>query len=173
LLYALPLNELFKEQLDPFNLKKKLFVRVTSLLFTLFTISLAANIGSFAITLAQFKLISLGALPLNMALVPLASMIISIGFVSLIASCLHIPWIPTLLNDIAFFGIEIMERLINWSLHIPYFYIERSLKQPLSGMLALTLVFACFIALHATNKLYRKRYYAIPLGILSLLCLLT
>jgi len=85
LLYGLPLNESFYKYIEKrFNSDKRKYIlqNVLCWAFSLFSISLAANLISIPISLYYFQIFTPGAVLLNMFLVPLASLIIAMGFIS-------------------------------------------------------------------------------------------
>jgi len=109
LLYGLPLAERLNapsrktpplpSELIGWRLKALRATR-RSLLGT-FSISLAAFLGTSLLGVAYFEVLPLWGVLLNMIALPLASLAVVAGFVSLLLSLLHLPWLPELFNHAA------------------------------------------------------------------------
>lgn len=169
LLYGVPLNEIINTWINH-RFQKSYFILINGLrwLLNLIGISLAANIGSTFLSTLYFKIFSPGAVILSIVVIPLASITIVIGCISLLFGLIGLSIISRLLNPISEFIIKIMETPIFWSLKIPGFFLE-SLQTP-SLLLHISLISLLTILYlgHLFNKLQNPIFYSLPLTIITL-----
>ena len=153
LLYGLPLARFLKEHYafapDPFLSQEAITPWQRALrwgsrsLMDAFSITLSATLLSTPLVLGYFKLISPGAFLLNLVLIPLASLTITMGFISLLCGLLWMPILSHILNTIAGGCIFALTQATSWSAQIPYLFWEahsRNMPALLTGILGLTLL---------------------------------
>lgn len=162
LLYGLPLSEYFFKYIEGNLDWHPIVKKIANFLLSLFSISLAANIASISLSLLYFDNFAPGALPLSMLLVPLASIVVSLGCVSIILGLLYIPLLPNLLNDLAALSIKLMETAIFYSLNFDLLFQIRILSvKPLAAICLFAFLVFC-LHFHLQNRLNSKLLYIVP-----------
>ena len=166
LLYGLPLAAFFKERLftesfipisETPHWKRATTWTKTKLLESS-AITLSATLLSTPLVLGYFQMFSPGAFLLNLILIPLASLTITLGFVSLICGLLFIPVMPVLFNQLASFCIIGLTNSVSWGLKTPYIFWEaysRSTLLTLTGILGLLVLLICTRPCMLKNRFFR------------------
>ena len=133
-------------------------------LVQLFCISFSATLVSSPLIIHYFQVFTPGAVILNMALMPLASLAIISGFISLLFGLLQFVWVSAFFNHGAWVLIWVMENLITGFLKIPGLFWKTSFRWESLGILA---VLALLVALLAarSRRLVNSRiaYWIAPL----------
>lgn len=93
-------------------------------------ITVAALVGSTPATIAAFGLFTPGALLANLVIVPLASLALAAGFVSILGGCLGLSGICLLFNHAAAVAIVVMDHLAQWSTALPGTYFPAEYRAP-------------------------------------------
>lgn len=162
LLYGLPLSETsfrFVEKTLTWPAWIKKFIHF---LLSLLWVSLAANLASLPLSLMYFNNYAPGAIFLSMILVPLASIIVSLGCTSLIAGACFIPLLPKCINSVAVLFVSLMEYTIFGSLKLSWLFQTRTLIHPsVTALVLISLLSFCFY-FHQKNKLDSKTFYILP-----------
>ena len=173
LLYGLPLNEKFHAYLKtleyPGQRWRHRMNRFYFWGFSLFSISLAANLASIPLSLYYFETFAPGGIFLNMALIPIASLVIMGGFLSLILGLMGIPLLPSLINFIAWKGIHLMEWILGLFMKIPGLFWDAFSQKSHGTLITLSALFIwLFFVGHVYNKLNKVRFYSLPIGLIVL-----
>lgn len=172
LLYGLPLNEVVNNLIDTlFGNMKSFFKSGLRWLGSLMGISIAANIGSTFLAILYFKVFAPGAVLLSIVVIPLASVVIVIGFISLLVGLIGLPFLSGQINLISWFIIRIMEVTISASLKIPGLFWESFIAKPLISYIALGATFGFLYWGHRFNQLQRSLFYSIPTATIILFVL--
>jgi len=115
-------------------------------LVQLFCISFAATMVSSPLVIHYFQVFTPGAVFLNMALMPLASLAIISGFISLIFGLSHVIWVSVFFNHGAWVIIWVMEKLISGFLKIPGFFWKASFHWESLGIVAVLVLLVALLA---------------------------
>lgn len=174
LLYGLPLMEKLKDRIrlfrglpeSSYTWRHRAAVWLNQRFIELLPISLAATIASAPLTIYYFKIFTPGAIFLNMALVPLASLLIACGCISLLCGLLHAVWLSTFFNHGAWVIIWIMNRLVGLALFVPGFFYHLEFAHKILGLFAITVILVVMLAAHS-KQLIRTRlaFLAPPLAL--------
>jgi len=153
LLYGLPLNEnfyyLFKRKFY-----RRAWVRKGLLSLTgLGSVSLAAFLGSVPFSVLYFNTFAGGGIFLNMVLVPLASLIIVGGCVSLMLGLLGLSLFSRYINVFCYKGIAIMEEIVTLSLKVPGVFREVVLNYNFAAFVYSGMFFLGLLWMHARERL--------------------
>lgn len=164
LLYGVPLNEVINNWI---NTK---FVKMHSILkycirwfLNLIGISLAANIGSTFLSILYFKTFAPGAVLLSIAVIPLASLVIVIGCISLLLGVISLPMLSGLINPISWFIIKIIAASIAFSLKISGLFWESFAMPSILTYISLGILLVMLYLGHVFNKLQRSSFYSLPI----------
>lgn len=173
LLYGLPLNENLYRYLeahyDAPNNKSFHYTKVIlGFILSLLIVSLSANLVSIPLSMHYFGIFTPGALFLSLFLMPIASVVIVLGFISLIFGLVKFTWISMIINEIAYFFIRIMELSVNYAMELRCLFIH--IQQP-SFFWTISVMVMIFIGLvygHYKNVLDKKRFYLLPVIFISI-----
>lgn len=154
LLLGLPLAEYWKSRWTPFMFllpdKHRYYhtASISSYRFLLATlgVSLSASLASSPLSIQFFNIFSPGAVALNMFLVPLAFLVISAGFLSVVLGCLGLLFFSTLFNHSAWVLLVIMETAVSWGALLPFGFWEANYRLPfLAAVSTLVLLGSLFV----------------------------
>lgn len=169
LLYGLPFNEIINNY---FNIE---FIRMHRIvrnglqwLINLLGISIAANVGITFLSMRYFSIFAPGSIFLSIIIIPLASLIIVLGFSSLIFGFIGLKFISGLINSLSLFIIQIMEIVITESLKIPGLFWESFSARPLLTYISLGILFAFLYWGHRFNQLQKVLFYLTPIGMIGI-----
>ena len=174
LLYGVPLADTLTMRIEPFaglppqnwtRLHKFAVNRMRNIA-ALFSISLAAILASTPLTIHYFEIFTPGALFLNMVLVPLASLLVTCGVISLLLGITQLPIIAEFLNHSAWVVLSLMDALIRISVKIPGYFSERQFLHPFLGPLLLVVLLAIFLFGNVHAPAVRKWRFAIAPSVL-------
>ena len=170
LLYGLPLMEklegwrVISGELPARNRWESAGRELKRKLVQLFSISFSATLVSSPLVIHYFQVFTPGAVILNMALMPLASLAIISGFISLLFGLLQLVRVSVFFNHGAWVLIWVMENLITGFLKIPGLFWKTSFRWESLGIVA---VLALLVALLAarSRRLVNSRiaYWIAPL----------
>lgn len=170
LLYGLPLCELLVKRYGK-NIVNHYVSSVFVWVTTLLGISLAANLASSPLTLQYFHIITPGSIPCSIVFMPMASLAIIGGCLSLLMGVLHLAIIVKWINIGVLFLISSMELVIPYMLKIkglffivenPYFWISA---------VFLLLVFIWALIGHSMRWLSKISFYGLPLIVFMVFCI--
>jgi len=136
---------------------KNLFLKY---LLTLLLVSLSAQIGTIPLTATYFNRIPLLSILVNLAAIPLAGVIIALGFTSIISACIS-SWISSVygvLNDVI---ISIFRKTVSIVGNLPVSHITI----PTPGLVNIIIYFLILLLIFNFNSCVLRRRFA-------LLCLL-
>lgn len=179
LLWGLPLNEWMNEALTEWlDLRKmegysryfrqKLFKYIGGLM----NISYACMLISTPLSILYFHNFAPGALLLGLILIPLSSLIMVTGLISIFCGLLLLKPLTVLLNSLAHVFVSWMETAIYLFLKIPYLFWEMEWKAPYQGAILTLILLAWAILGHFFNALRSKRFYLGPLSLMAIWALL-
>lgn len=172
LLYGVPLNEVVNNWINMRFAQLHAVVKYgLRWFFSLIGISLAANIGSVFLSILYFKTFAPGAVLLSIFVIPLASVVIVTGCVSLLLGLLGLSIVSGYINPLSWLIIKVMEMCIGFSLKIPGLYWESFTVLPICSYIGLGLVFVLLYWGHVLNKLQRSIFYSLPVGVIVLFVL--
>lgn len=149
LLYGLPLSNKCLSLWTPFedipdetlSWWQKIFRKIYLGLLTLLSTSFAAFLFSTPLTIEHFQIFSPGSLILNCLLIPLAGLVITIGFLSITFGIIHLGLISGFINHGAWIIIKIMEWSAQSFATVPGVYHEKNWNSPVKTSLVLALMF--------------------------------
>lgn len=167
LLYGLPLLENAMRYLDihydvPDNRWYYYRKIVLKLILGLLITSLSANLLSLPLSVYYFGIYTPGAVFLSLILMPLASFVISLGFVSLVLGCLKLTLFSGLLNEVANVILYVMELSIQFSLNYSFLFQSTQSVSKIVIIFILTGIVAFLVYGHVKNLLNKKYFYIIP-----------
>lgn len=128
ILYGVPLGQFFEKRYRPWKYlpeadRRKGIKPLISAFHRYFTeavaLSLAASLLSAPLIAHYFQIFSPIGILLNLPLIPLSSLIIILGLISLIMGWMGLTWISSILNPISEALLKMMEIFIHESLKIP------------------------------------------------------
>ncbi len=131
-------------------------------LVQLFCISFAATLVSSPLVIHYFQVFTPGAVFLNMPLMPLASLAIISGFISLIFGLSHVIWVSAFFNHGAWVLIWVMEKLISGFLKIPGFFWKASFRWESLGIVAVLILLVALLATRSRRLVKSPIAYWIP-----------
>jgi len=126
-------------------------------------ITWAATLASTPSSIGNFGLFSPGALLANLAVVPLASLAIVAGFVSLLAGLVWLKPLAVLMNHAAGLVILAMDRLVQTADALPGMAFAASFREPWMGPASLVVVLGAML-LSANRRLGRAAPYWLPVA---------
>lgn len=169
LLYGLPLNEIINNYLNvEFRRTQMIIKNGLQWLINLLGISIAANIGITFLSIRYFSIFAPGSIFLSIIIIPLASVIIIIGFISLLVGLIGLNFISGLINPISWMIIRVMEMIIAYSLKIPGLFWESFRAGPLLTYISIGILFAFLYWGHRFNKLHQTLFYLMPIGMIGI-----
>lgn len=166
-LYGLPLQEIIYKKIThyfnaPDNVMHIIFRKSLGAITGTLCISIAAALGSFPLALLYFKIVTPGAIPLNMIIMPISSIVIILGFLSLLGGLFFLTPVSNLLNFIATYGVFAMEYVVKYSLQIPYLFLETVFENYLFCVFFMFIILTwCYLG-HSLNLLKKFYYYVVP-----------
>jgi len=173
LLYGLPLYEWINIKLRDDEDNKWINNRFIHGAIGLLAISIAATLGSAPLSMMYFHITTPGGILINLLLMPMASIVIVTGCVSLIVGIIGIPilslWMGSIINMIAVYVIAAMEAVIPWSFHIKGLFFRIETPSLMISIGFLLLLFAWLLWGHARNKLNEVYYYTAPVLLLTMI----
>lgn len=169
LLYGLPLNEIINHCLDnEFHKRYKLLKNSLRWFFNLLGISLAANVGITFLSIAYFNTFAFGSIFLSIIIIPISSLIIIFGFVSLLMGYVGFDFISAIINPISLIIIRLMEKIIFISLKIPGIFWTSLIANRTIAYISVALLLIFLYGSHRLNQLKRNFFYLVPLGMISI-----
>lgn len=147
------------------------FHRLRRWLFASFSISLAAFLGSSILIMDHFQILPLSSIALNLLLIFPATIVLLIGFLSLISGLLGAFWISAPLNAIARVIIESMTGLVGTAADLPFSAVPISFANSWAGPLG-TLLFLATTFWVASRSQFRFSHLFIPAGCVFLTALM-
>ncbi len=170
LLYGVPLSRHLEEKLEPYpglpeeshTGRQKAVRTLTRWGAGLFAISFAAALASGPLVLYHFKIFTPGALFLNMLLVPLAQLVITCGFVSILLGLIGLGMAPAFFNHGAWVLIWIMDRLIHGSFWIPGFFNDLTYRRGWLGPVTALAMLGLFIGGRWNSRLKPSLAFGMP-----------
>jgi len=179
LLWGLPLNEWMQERLTQWLELRKIegYKRYWSQKIIMYTVGLvnisyACMLVSTPLSILYFYNFAPGALFLSLILIPLSSIIMVTGLISMACGLLMLKPLTILLNSLAHFLIAIMEASINASLKMKYLFWDMEWAADYQGAILTILLLAWAILGHFINALRLKRFYVGPLSLITIWALL-
>lgn len=173
ILYGLPLNEIINYAITHnFGSIPMLVKKGWLWLMNLLGISVAANIGATFLSISYFNIFAPGSIFLSILIIPLASLIIILGFIALLMGLVGLDFICKIINPISYMGIRIMELIISFSLKIPGLFWKSFVANPNLTYLSLGILFAFLYWSHRYNQLQKTVFYLTPIGIISIFIML-
>jgi competence protein ComEC len=144
---------MFSRLLTPTN-------KLSRLIWDLFTVSLAAQLGTMPFTLYYFQQFPNYFLLTNLVAIPLSSVVLYLAMALLMFS--FVPYLSALVAFLLKWSLWILNFLIIWIQHLPYSlsYVSFDLRQTLAVFMAV-FCFSCYI--------YTKKFTTLFVGLLSLL----
>lgn len=127
-----PFEQLFRRftSPDPFiphsllAQRQRKWENIANYVGSLVSVSLAAWIGSLPLTLWYFGNVSLISILANCALIPTSFLVMALATFSLGLNILHLPWIPTLVNQLNGLCANLLLALASFFAHLPGAAIE-------------------------------------------------
>lgn len=131
---------------------------------TSLAVSVSAFLASAPISIDHFGVFPLSAVLLNLVLIPPASVVLALGFVSMVTGLIGIPFIPAILNAVARPILDGMFWITSETAALPFSSIPATFPAPWLGSTALFgfLAIAFWVGTRAT---FRKRYLLLPAGL--------
>ncbi|PWU04100.1 MAG: hypothetical protein C5B43_05100 [Verrucomicrobia bacterium] len=166
ILYGLPMNEILNHELGdkfPTIIQKGL-----RWLVNLLGISIAANIGATFLSMCYFNVFAPGSILLNVIVIPLASVIIVMGFIVLLMGLVGLNFIGEIINSVSWLLIQVMEEIILLSLRVPGLFLDSFKANQIFSYLSLGILFGFLYWSHRANQLQKWRFYLMPIGIIGL-----
>lgn len=169
LLYGVPLNEVVNNWINTqWSGVHATLKYALKWLLNLIGISIAANIGSTFLSILYFNTFAPGAVLLSIIVIPLASVVIILGCISLLLGLIGLPILSESINPISWYIIKIMESAMDWSLKIPGLFWESFTALPMLTHLSLAVIFTMLYLGHILNKLGRPAFYSLPITLIVL-----
>ncbi|WOO43213.1 ComEC/Rec2 family competence protein [Rubellicoccus peritrichatus] len=174
LLYGVPLANWSSERfrayryLPEHGLSRRQRIMATAWRWTLMTasVSLSATVFSAPLTVQYFGVFTPGAILLNMALVPLASVVIVIAASSVLVGMTGLTVLSIWINHLNWALIWILEKIVNLAIGVPGLFYPMQWR---ADSLATITVCSLFLGFSASMQLPRFRpwFFAIPPGLLT------
>lgn len=124
-------------------------------------ITWAATLASTPSSIGNFGLLSPGALLANLIVIPLSSLALVAGFLSLLAGLLALTPLSILMNHAAALVILVMDGIVRRGTTLPGVYFEADFRAPWMGSAALVIVLgSMLLAVHP--RLGRRGIYWLP-----------
>jgi len=170
LVYGAPLAKRLMEQTSPeYWLPGQTgspYHRLRRWFFGSLSISLAAFLGSSPLIMDHFHLLPISSILLNLLLIPPATVVLIIGFLSLLAGLLGLAWISFLFNQAALPIVEAMTGIVSITSNTPIAAISLIWKNDWAGSVG-TLLFLFVTFWTASRPQFRYRYLLCPVGALT------
>lgn len=169
-LYSLPLRRLLRlrcniEQTYPFfSLRLKARKWIFSTLITLGALSFGAGISSAPLIAGYFGTYSIGSVPLNMLVVPLASAVVALGTLSIISGFISalVP-ITQWINEFAWLCLQFIGHMISDALDVPFlFHCGPIPSESLIIAIQVIYLLSLLILTPALNRTYSLIPFTIP-----------
>jgi competence protein ComEC len=152
ILYGVPLAYYMKSHWNPYDLIPEQDLTIAQRSFRFIGLRLidaiAINLGAFLvstpITLEYFQLMTPGALFTNLLLIPLSSIVISVGFFAIGLGLIGVMFFAKLLNIIAGGFIYVMNLIVELSMYVPGVYIKMDTLGTTSTFLVLFAILIIF-----------------------------
>ena len=125
--------------------------RLLNSVFTLLSVSFAAQIGTLPLSLIHFGRFPLLALPMNVLIVPLTAVIVSLGWILLLSGFIH-PWLASVYGALADFLLNMLTGIIGLVSGLPFASFD--LPPP---DLTMVLIYAAVIGMFILGFTSRKR----------------
>jgi len=171
LVFGVPLAQALLDRTDPEywlpGQSGSPFHRIRRWFFASFSISLAAFFGSSPLIIDHFRILPLSSIFLNLLLILPATLVLLLGFLSLLLGLLGLSWICVPLNAASRLVIEGMTGLVTSTAEIPFAAISVTFANDWAGPLGLFL-FLTVAFWVATRKRFLFRQLLLPLGALLL-----
>lgn len=134
-------------------------------------ITWAATLASTPSSIGNFGLLSPGALLANLIVIPLSSLALVAGFLSLLAGLLALTPLSILMNHAAALVILVMDGIVRRGTTLPGVYFEADFRAPWMGSAALVIVLgSMLLAVHP--RLGRRGIYWLPPSALAAVMIL-
>lgn len=170
LIYGLPLGSWLAVRLDPYrdlpvsleNRQRYIHNALRGLLMT-FAVSFSATLFSALLIAEYFGIFTPGAVFLNIILLPLASLAIIAGMLSMLLSLTG--WIPlvVLFNHAAWLVLLIMEYLVNAAAHLRYLFWQMPELSAPVGSVGVLLMFLLQLSVIGRQPVSGRRFMVLPL----------
>ena len=141
------------------------FIGMSAACWTAFLASTPSGIGYFAV-------FSPGALLANLVIIPLSSLAITAGFVSLLAGLVGLLPVSGVCNALAALTIRGMDALLLHGIELPGVYFNAHFRADWLAPASLVLMTAAFLAGAASRWAPRYGGYWLPVGVLAVLLIL-
>jgi competence protein ComEC len=170
LLFGLPFYEVLAQNFQPYHwLPKADWSRYQQAIAwsvdkaqLLFAISFSAWIISTPLSAGLFGFIAPGALPLNMLLVNLATLVISGGVIALACATVWLPAMAGFVNHSAWIVISIMDAMVKISIQVPGALLPTQAFPLGFSYFALAAFFAALFWIHHDQRKLNSRYILLP-----------
>jgi competence protein ComEC len=154
LLLGLPLGHVWAEKFQPYRYlpeallskPQKWLVRGVRGLIQSFAVSLSATLLSSPLSIYYFGVFTPGAVFLNLLLIPLASLVLTAGFVSILLSLLGVVFLPMVFNHAAWLLIAGMERAVHSAPTLPGLFWQAAYRAEWMGVACLSCLLASLLA---------------------------
>ncbi len=169
-LYSLPLRRLLRLRLNidqtyPFpSIRLKARKWIFSTLINLSAISIGAGVSSAPLIAGFFGTCSIGSVPLNMIIVPLASGVVVLGTVSIATGFIGaLAPITELINELAYLGILFINNMISDIIKIPLlFYSGPAPNDTAIAAIQIIYLLSLLILTPTLNRCYSLIPFALP-----------
>lgn len=179
LLWGVPNYQYIRNRLHSLIPEKPLFwpthlrigMSITEAIISSFFISLTAFISSLPLSIQYFEVFAPPAIFLNMLLVPVAALVITSGFLSVIATLLYLPWLSDFLNHGPLLLIHLMNYVLETCIQIPGTFYIIQWKLPWFGYTT-SIAFLTSIFWVQGNKLNLSLRMLIPTSVVTCMLLI-
>jgi competence protein ComEC len=164
LLLGLPLADAWQERWSPFRHVPQVtwsgWQRAVAATWRWLALALgigfASSLAGAVSGVAFFKLLTPGALLVNLALIPLSSLVILAGFLSLLAGLAGLGPISVLFNHAAALLLWVIDLVVRTCLRLPAMWFDAQFKASWMGAVALAVLLATVLAGYQLG--WQKRY---------------
>lgn len=170
ILYGLPLSQFLKQQYTPWidlpfkdrqHKIRQIIIKIWHYLLNASALSIAATLISLPLMVYYFETLSPIALPLNILIIPIASIVMIIGFISLLLNLLHLAFIANILNTLACKLLQCLTDIIDTALSIPHAYMH--FKASADTLTPAFVIFLIFLWIYIPEKKqHTAHFFLIP-----------
>ena len=133
-------------------------------------VSFAATLASTPLIIEYFEVFTPGAIILNIALVPLASLLVCSGISSLLVGTAHLEFLSVFLNHASWVIIAVMNLLVGIGHSMPGYYWNLSFRWPHYGTVCIALLlFTMIVGRARVMRRWWVRYWLPPALLVLLL----
>ena len=147
---------------DDWSLRQKYTSKAWCYFLSIFSISVAAWVGSLPLCIQLFGYSSTGGLLANILIIQIASLVILTGVLSLGFGIIQLFAISEFLNYAAWLQIHLIDTILRITQKLPFPTLESDPTKDFPGLLVLILYFGSLMIMHLYPKLLKSLYLLLP-----------